>query len=177
MTKKINDFSNYTISEDGIVVNTKTNYIKSQWVGANGYKHVDLQQDGRRTKISVHRLIALHFIPNPESKRTVNHKDGNKLNNLRANLEWATDSENNQHAYDTQLKIPKRKVTALEGQTYFTGRIMTGTTITALAKELGVGLTQLSYRIKEASVALGMEAEYKEELKRQKLVRQAKKST
>ena len=51
---------------------------------------------------------------------------------------------------------------------------MTGTTITALAKELNVSISQLSYRIKEASVRLNMEIEYAEELKRQKLLRQSK---
>jgi hypothetical protein len=55
----------------------------------------------------VHRLVAIAFIPNPENKPCINHKDGDKFDNAVQNLEWASYSENNQHAFDTHLKSAK----------------------------------------------------------------------
>ena len=52
----------------------------------------------------VHRLVAEHFIPNPDKKPFVNHKDGNKLNPHYNNLEWSTRQENEDHALATGLK-------------------------------------------------------------------------
>lgn len=62
---------------------------------------VDAQ--GIRRNRPIHRLMCETFLPNPENKTHVNHKDGNKLNNHIENLEWATEQENSQHAVDTGL--------------------------------------------------------------------------
>lgn len=76
-----------------------------------GYLEVRLTDDNKISKnYVVHRLVATAFIPNPENKPTVNHIDGNKHNNNVDNLEWATYSENNQHAYDNNLKSDNVKV-------------------------------------------------------------------
>ena len=72
----------------------------------NGYALVFLyKKDKSRKAVTVHRLVANAFIPNPENKPQVNHKNGLKTDNQIDNLEWATSSEDRQHAYDIGLKV------------------------------------------------------------------------
>jgi hypothetical protein len=101
--KKINDFP-YYISNLGRIKNNKNHIMKTR-VLKGGYEGLTLYNTNEKKFKSVHRLVAEAFIPNPENKETVNHKDGNKLNNLLENLEWNTQSENVKHAFDTGLKI------------------------------------------------------------------------
>lgn len=68
----------------------------------NGYLFVGLKENGKKQKKeNIHRLVAKAFIPNPEKKPQVNHKDRNKKNNHLSNLEWCTTHENMQHTFET----------------------------------------------------------------------------
>ena len=62
------------------------------------YLFIELNRAGNAEQILIHRLVAQEFIPNPDGKPQVNHRDGHKLNNYVDNLEWVTGSENQQHA-------------------------------------------------------------------------------
>ena len=73
---------------------------------SKGYLVTDLYSGGNRETVRVSRLVAEEFIPNPDNKPEVNHKDGNKHNNDVSNLEWVTKKENVRHAWDTGLVKP-----------------------------------------------------------------------
>lgn len=68
-----------------------------------GYLYVTLSKDGKAHKGYIHNLMGKAFIPNPENKPEVNHKDGIKTHNVLSNLEWATRAENMEHALRTGL--------------------------------------------------------------------------
>ena len=60
--------------------------------------------NGKRIRKTAHRLVAEHYLENPDNLPMVNHKDGNKINNHISNLEWCTCSQNTRHAFDTGLR-------------------------------------------------------------------------
>lgn len=95
---------NYEISNLGNVRNTTNKRVRKPQIDKDGYLLVSLYKDNKPSNAKIHRLIALAFIPNIENKPIINHKDGNKQNNEISNLEWSTSSENNQHAWDNDLK-------------------------------------------------------------------------
>jgi len=104
----------YWINKKGEV---KSRYrVKKLSINKDGYYIVNLSKNGKGKSFYIHRLLALHFIPNPDNLPQVNHKDENKLNNDLNNLEWCTQDYNFHYGTrgirsgQTQRKTsPKRK--------------------------------------------------------------------
>ena len=88
----------YMISNHGNFYSIESNKLITPRVDKHGYLLVRIYVYGEEHTCLVHRLVAEAFIPNPENKPEVNHKDGDKSNNYDWNLEWVTSKENKEHA-------------------------------------------------------------------------------
>lgn len=85
--------------------------ILTQQQGKFGYLRVGLSYPNKKVVMeSVHRLVALAFLANPNNKRTVNHIDGNKSNNHLSNLEWNTHKENVDHSIKLGIKAQAKGI-------------------------------------------------------------------
>jgi hypothetical protein len=88
---------------------TKTSYLKHCF--RCGYQYVSLSNNGKSQKQMIHRLLAIHFIENPDQKKCVNHKNGIRSDFRLENLEWCTHSDNSKHGYvSNKRKNAKRKL-------------------------------------------------------------------
>lgn len=105
----------YVVSRDGRIKNILTGHILKPRKESNGYLRVGITDPRvphkKSTHASVHRVVALTYIPNPENKPQVNHINGDKTDNRVENLEWVTESENQRHAYNSFLKARGDNIT------------------------------------------------------------------
>jgi hypothetical protein len=92
MWKTITTHPNYEVSDAGEVRNSKTGKTLKQILGSRGYLQVTLCPG--HNFYTIHRLVAMYHIENPENKPQVDHIDRNKTNNSIENLRWVTHSEN-----------------------------------------------------------------------------------
>lgn len=94
-SKQIPNYSKYHITKNGEIYSLTTNCWIKPFIDKNGYKRIALINDeGKRIKTPVHRLVAITYIQNPNNLPVVNHKDENKQNNNVDNLEWVTIQQN-----------------------------------------------------------------------------------
>lgn len=133
--KDIPDLSPYQVSSHGRIRGKDGKMRKGSI--CSGYN--DHKLGGKHYK--THRLVAQLFLPNPDKKPFVNHKDGDHLNNHVENLEWVTNAENIQHAYDTGLHPGRKPIVQITED----GRIIElYDSATRAAKELGLSQSDVS---------------------------------
>lgn len=127
--------SKYCITDKGELYSLRVNSFMDGWV-LHGYRKYSITfDDGTHKEMFAHRLVAEAFVENADKqyKTFVNHIDGNKLNNIATNLEWVTPSENNYHAYETNLSVGKKP--HKEGVDVFKGDYLEGSSFKELTEE------------------------------------------
>lgn len=119
--KVIEGFENYMIDKQSNIYSKSKKIILNQTLNNGYYYRVNLCKNNKDKEykiLSVHRLVALAFLENPQNKKFVNHKDGDKSNNSLSNLEWVTSSENQQHAVKTGLlKVKGKNINVINQKT------------------------------------------------------------
>jgi hypothetical protein len=109
--KTVEGFENYEVSNFGFIRSKKSGKFLKGCPDKDGYLRINLYKTKiDRRFVFVHRIVALAFIENPESKPQVDHIDNNEMNNNVVNLRWASHSENNRNT-----KLQKNNKSGVKG--------------------------------------------------------------
>lgn len=150
----------------------KTYPYKGKVISQNPNKNTSyytccLCKDNEQYTFLSHRLVCEAFHDNPDNKPEVNHKDGNRQNNLASNLEWVTRVENLRHAIDTGLRVYTNRLTYSE----FVDCLMcviNGESYADLSQRVPYKIPFLSTKLRQIAKDLGIESDLDESLKLQK---------
>lgn len=136
------------VSNTGLIRN-KRGVIRKTSVAKNGYERVGFH--GGQTTVAVHRLVARAFCEGHDEHLEVNHKDGDKLNNVAENLEWVTKSDNIKHAFANGLKTHNRHNMIIQDEDlpHLLERRKAGETYSSIADDYGVDYRTMFKRLKE----------------------------
>lgn len=140
----------YIISNTGKVKGLKYNKLLKP-VLQKGYLYIHLCKNSKDRAYLLHRLVAQHFIDNPDNLPEVNHKDENKVNNDVSNLEWCTAKYNSN--YGTRNKRKSKPIQCIEtGEIYWGAREM--------ERQLGIKHNSIAFAIRNGTRAGGYHWQY-----------------
>ena len=117
---EVKGFPDYLIYPDGRVWSKKRKIFLKPHTDINGYMFNRLCNDGKATAFKVHRLVAVHYIPNPENKKTIDHINRDKTNNNVENLRWATSKE--QRKNQREYKIYRNNTSGYKNISFCKGK-------------------------------------------------------
>jgi len=159
--------SKYTLNRDGTIISHQNNKPIKPTQNPNGYYKYTFTLNGLKKQMSIHQVIAQHFLPNPYNYKQVNHLDGNKQNNSVSNLEWSSPTNNVQHA----LKIGLRKgYMPFDDKCKYLTEVLAGTLIKNIAKRIGRREETLSKMLRKTAIKLGKQNEWKQEMQRRRKI-------
>lgn len=144
MWKSIKEWEGlYSINENGDIKNDKTGKLIVGDINNCGYYRVCLydKQNNRKQRYFRHRLVAMHFLDNPNNYEQVNHIDGDKTNNNVNNLEWVSARDNDLHC----MKVLKSRPYKPYKVVYANGEVVVYETKSELATILGVTITTIKH--------------------------------
>lgn len=158
----------YAISNDGVVMNLSNNTPLTPIKNPNGYLKVGLATgDGKHKQLSIHTLVAKHFIPNPYDYPQVNHIDGNKENNHVDNLEWVSAAENVNHALKAGLR--SGYMSADDKEAYL-DRVLKGELVKDIALRINRRPETLHKMLRTTAIRLGKQNMWEEQMKENRRV-------
>jgi hypothetical protein len=127
--------------------------VLSPWIDKTGYLKVQMFKNGKCYKEKLHQVIAKTFIPNPNHKETINHKDENPLNNTVKNLEWMTNKENVN--YGTRIQRNRERFGVKVKRTAPNGDEDYYFTLHDAEFQTGIARQSISYSIKHHTLLKG----------------------
>lgn len=147
--RDLKDFDGYQISNLGRIYSKKRRAcLKIKRIAGRGYFQVRLSINGVYVYKNLHRLIAETFIPNPLNLRTVNHINGNKLDNRLVNLEWANDCRQQHEACLLNLKPTTQHILTNEEIISVYEMYSKGTSVKEIAELFGTRIQQICKLVK-----------------------------
>ena len=158
------------VGRDGAIYPFKGRVLHPSLHKDPGYLMVSLWKDGVGTHHYVHRVVAQAHIPNPLNLPEVNHKNGNRVDPRKDNLEWVSSQSNKIHAVKTGLRVYTNRLTKDEFVECLQD-VINGESYGSLSKRVPYKVPFLSTRIRKIARELGLEDDLDASLMEQRIMR------